>query len=89
MKHKAQGIEERIARLPGQAAPDEPHWIVVNLARYRDAPKERRVGLYYRHPTHKAAEAEAHRLAEKFPGRKFGVYASGPSYEVPAEAIAA
>ena len=64
----------------------EPHWVVVCMSKKREEPQQssRPNGLFFRHPTCEAAEAEARRLAAKHPGRRFSVYASGRSFKVEA-----
>jgi hypothetical protein len=74
--------ECRLANRPGQADPGAPHWIVMNLSRHKEAPLERRTALYFRHPSREAAIAEAQRLAERHPGKRFAVYIAGPSFKV-------
>lgn len=62
----------------------EPHWIVICMSRRQEEPQQRQTGngLFFRHPTLEAAEAEARRLTTKHPGRRFSVYASGQSFKV-------
>ncbi len=74
--------EHYLATLPGQAAADAPHWIVMGMSRHKELPEERRVSLYFRHPTEAAACAEAARMATLHPGKRFAVYAAGPAFKV-------
>lgn len=80
---RAAGSAEPKRTLPFVAA-SAPHWIVVCMSRRREEPQQRQAGngLFFRHPTREAAEAEARRLAAKHPGRRFSVYGSGESFKV-------
>ena len=77
-----QDYQSRLANRPGQPAPGEPHWIVLNLSRHHELPEERKTALFYRHPSELAAEAEAMRLAHTNPGKRFAVYASCGSHKI-------
>lgn len=75
------------ATLP-QAAPGEPHWIVVSLG-YDEGPIEaNRPGIeshwrrLFRHPSEELATTECTRLATLNPGKRFQVYASRFSCKV-------
>jgi hypothetical protein len=67
-----------------QADPREPHWIVVCLSHRSEAPAERGRSwrTFFRHPTEALANVECGRLAARFPGKRFAVYASGLSHKV-------
>lgn len=69
--------------------PRNPHWIVMCLSKMEEAPrKSKEWKHFFRHPTREAAEAEAQRLADLLPGRRFGVYASGRTFKtVPPEVV--
>ena len=76
-----------------QAAPEEPHWVVVALhhdqpAEAKDARKNRNWRRLFRHPSEDLAVAECNRLASLAPGIRFQVYASRFSCKIdkPAEA---
>lgn len=69
---------------PQQAAPDEPHWVVVSLSAAGEPAEitKRPTGRtnwhrLFRHMTEAAALAECARLANATPGTAFRVYASG------------
>ena len=74
--------ETRMANRPGQAPIGEPCWIVINFSRHKEQPEERRIALFFRHPSEESAITEAKRLADKHRGKRFGVFASGPSFKV-------
>ena len=87
-KQSKRKFDERCNNRPNQAAPGEPHWIVMCLSRHHEAPEERRRALFFRHKTAAEANAEAARLAKQFPGQRFAVYGSGPSFKIEAEKVA-
>jgi hypothetical protein len=67
-----------------EVMPGEPHWIVMDMSIHKEAPYQLRFKHFFRHATSERAIAEAERLSVTFPGKRYSVYGSGPTYKVEA-----